>query len=316
MRLASVLMLFLALGCEDEKTWPATVNATRGKYLATAVLGCGDCHTTPQENGLPSFNPEDYLAGGRAFVVPFGGGTQKFFARNLTSDKETGLGNWTDDQIKRALTKGIDDQGDALFPVMPYYVFANISDEDVESIVRFLRTLPAKHNPIPEDTFALNEPATPVNADEIPHTSLPSSDPDYEAAERGRYLAGLTGACVECHTPHTQDPTKLLDLSRAFAGGETFDLGFITVRSANLTPDITGLGGWTKSDIISTVQFAKEKGTGRAICPPMPAGPNRDGDMTPGDLDDIATYLTTLQPIRSGPYGCDDAGMPRGLDGP
>lgn len=307
--------LLLLAGCADDSP-PANVNATRGKYLVTAVLACGDCHTTPQANGLPSFDPSDFLAGGRSFIVPFGSQTQKFFAKNLTSDKETGLGNWTDDQIKRAITKGIDDQGDALFPIMPYFAFGNMNDDDLTSIVKYLRTLPAKKNAVPEDTFSLSTPAKLIDASQIPHTSLPATDPNYESAERGRYIAGMMGACIDCHTPHSTDFNAPLDLSHAFAGGETFDLGSLVVRSANLTPDITGLAGWTASDIISTVQFALEKGTGRAICPPMPAGPNRDGDMTPTDLSDIANYLTTLQPISYGRFGCDDAGMPLGLDLP
>ena len=54
----------------------------------------------------------------------------------------------------------------------------------------------------------------------------------------------------------------------------------------------------------------------RALCPPMPGGPNRDGDMTPSDLTDIANFLTTLAPINNGRFGCDDAGVPLGLDLP
>jgi mono/diheme cytochrome c family protein len=311
-----LLLALMMCGCEDETEWPNTVNAVRGKYLVTTVGSCGDCHTTPQASGLPSFDPADFLAGGRAFIVPFGNQTQKFFAKNLTSDKETGLGDWTDAEIKRAITHGIRKNGDALFPIMPYYLMAHISDNDLESIVRFLRTLPAKKNMVPEDTFLLSEPAKPIDENLIPRTTLAASHPDYEKAVRGRYLAGETGACLGCHTPHTEDLNALLDMSKAFAGGDTFDLGTFTVRSSNLTPDITGLSGWTKQDLIATVQFAKERGTGRAICPPMPAGPNRLGDMTPGDLDDIATYLTTLAPVSYGPFGCDDAGVPIGLDIP
>jgi mono/diheme cytochrome c family protein len=307
------LLLLMLAGCSDSPTWPASVNAVRGRYLITAVLPCGDCHTTPQANGLPSFDPADFLAGGRSFIVS---PTMKFFSKNLTSDVETGLGGWSDAEIKRAITHGIRKNGDALFPVMPYWAFANMSENDLQSIVMALRALPAKKNVVPQDTFMLTEPAKPIDKNQIPHTTLAASDPDFASAERGRYLAGEFGACIVCHTPHTTDFNAILDLSRSFAGGDTFDLGFMTVRSANLTPDITGLGGWSRQDIISTVQQAKEKGTGRAICPPMPAGPNRDGDMTPGDLTDIATFLSTLQPVTAGPYGCNDAGMPVGLDAP
>jgi mono/diheme cytochrome c family protein len=311
-----VAICLLASACDETPEWPASVNAVRGRYLMTAVLVCGDCHTTPQANGLPSFDPRDFLAGGRSFIEPFGNQEQKFFSKNLTSDVETGLGGWSDAEIKRAITRGIRKNGDALFPIMPYWAFANLSDNDLESIVRALRQLPAKKNVVPPDTFQLTEPAKPIDKTQIPHTTLGSTDPDFDAAERGRYLAGETGACLVCHTPHTQNLDALLDMSKAFAGGDTFDLGFETVRSANLTPDITGLHGWTKQNIIDTIQQAKEKGTGRAICPPMPAGPNRQGDMTPLDLNDIATFLSTLGPVSAGPYGCDDAGMPVGLDAP
>ena len=310
-----LLCLLLLAGCGGSSN-SGTVNAVRGEYLVQAVLACGDCHTTPQANGLPSFDPADFLAGGRSFIVPFGSGTQKFFAKNLTSDKETGIGSWSESQIKRAIAQGIDDQGDALFPVMPYFVFGNLTDDDLTSIVLYLRTLPAKSNLVPDDTFSLTVPAKVVDPSLIPHTSLPPSDPNYDSAERGRYMAGVTGACMECHTPQTTDFDNILDFSHAFAGGEAFDVGTTTVRSANLTPDITGLAGWTAADIIASVQFDKEKGSGRDLCPPMPGGPNRDGDMTPGDLTDIANYLTTLQPISYGRFGCDDAGTPIGLDIP
>jgi mono/diheme cytochrome c family protein len=316
MKRALAIFFLLGIGCDDSPTYPPSVNAVRGRYLIQSVLACGDCHTTPQSNGLPSFNPADFLAGGRSFDVQVGSQTQKFFAKNLTSDIATGIGGWTDAQIKRAITQGVDDQGAALFPVMPYPVFHNMNDDDLESIVLALRSLPPTKNEVPEDTFSLTTPAAPVDESKIPHTTLPASDPRFESAERGRYIAGQMGACIDCHTPHTTDLNNLLDLSRAFSGGEPFDLGFETVRSANLTPDITGLAGWTAQDIISTVQQAKEKGTGRAICPPMPAGPNRDGDMTPTDLTDIANFLSTLAPISAGRYGCNDAGMPIGLDAP
>jgi mono/diheme cytochrome c family protein len=313
MKRLSLMLLCTLAACNDDNTNP-NVNVVRGKYLVQTVLACGDCHTTPQANGLPSFDPSDFLAGGREFDVPVGANTQKFFAKNLTSDKETGIGGWSDAQIKRAITKGIDDQGKALFPVMPYFVFGNMKDEDLSAIVLFLRTLPPQKNDVPEDTLAIDTPATVIDATQVPHTSLSPGDKRYESAERGRYIAGLMGACIDCHTPHGTSFDKPLQLNKAFSGGEPFDLGTFTIASANLTPDLTGLAGWSTDDVIATVQFAKERGTGRAICPPMPAGPNRDGDMTPTDLKDIANYLTTLSPIPHGPFGCSDGGAPIGLD--
>jgi mono/diheme cytochrome c family protein len=278
------------------------VNAVRGGYLVRSVLACGDCHTTPQANGFPSFDPSDFLAGGRALTDESGA---TIYTKNLTSDKATGIGGWSDDEIRRAITKGIDDEGKALSPEMPYWAFGNMNADDLDAIVLFLRSLPPKSNQVPDNTVPAPAMPTPLlDISRVPHTKLPANDKNFASAERGRYLAGQLGACITCHTPEAGGPGNhgRLDLQRAFAGGETFDLVVVKTTSANLTPDPTGLAGWSTAEIISTVQFAKEKGTGRTICPPMPAGPNRDGDMTPTDLADLANYLTTLPPVANGPF--------------
>jgi mono/diheme cytochrome c family protein len=309
-----LLFTLIAAGCGDSSpSFAPTANAVRGLYLIQNVLACGDCHTTPDKNGLPSFNPADFLAGGRGFDIING---KQVFASNLTADKQTGLGSWSDDEIKTAIRDGKDKEGHALNPVMPYFAFHNISDDDIHAIILALRQLPATSNQVPENTFTVEVQANPINADSIPHTTLPSSDKSYASAERGRYLAGLTGACITCHTPETApiDPSMPLDISRAFSGGQLFNLGPLQTVSANLTPDPTGLAGWSAQDIITTIQQNREKGTGRPLCPPMPGGVFRDGDMTPADLADIANYLTTLPAAKHGPFGCTDAGTPYGLD--
>jgi mono/diheme cytochrome c family protein len=294
-------------GCSTQQTFGPSANATRGEYLVQAVLFCGDCHTTPQPNGLPSFSRADFLAGGRAFPTAIG----TFYSRNLTSDNETGLGKWTDAQIKRALTHGLDDQGQPLFPLMPYWTFANLTANDLEAIVRFLRTLGATSRPVPDNTFTITMPAVPLDASRIPHTTLPASDPRYASAERGRYFAGLS--CIVCHSPN-KDLVNPIDVDRAFSGGQVFEIGPLSTISANLTPAASGLTGWSVDEIIATLQKNQERGRGRPLCPPMPAGPNRAGDMTPEDLLDIANYLTTMRPIEHGPFGCSDGGVPYGFD--
>jgi mono/diheme cytochrome c family protein len=296
---ALVFVLAAALGCSSTPARPTTVNAVRGGYLVRSVLACGDCHTTPQANGLPSFDPADFLAGGRELKVDGGGSV---FTKNLTSDVKTGIGGWTDEEIKRALLRGIDDEGKALSPEMPYWAFGNMSDDDATSIVLFLRSLRAAAHDVQDNTAPTPaQPTAITDEHRIPHTTLAASDPKFASAERGRYLAGQMGACISCHTQNT-GAHGVLDLGKAFGGGEVFDFVVFKSTSANLTPDATGLAGWQASEIIQTVQFAKEKGTGRALCPPMPAGPNRDGDMTPGDLADVAAYLTTLPPVANGPF--------------
>src|SRR4051812_39814769 len=152
MRAHRLLPLLVLAACGNSSSTPSTVNAVRGQYLVEAVLVCGDCHTTPQPNGLPSFNRADFLAGGREFAVEVGGVAGHVYSRNLTSDPDHGIGGWTDDQIKRAITRGIDDEGKPLFPIMPYWAFGNMAADDLDSIVKYLRTLPPSANDPMENT--------------------------------------------------------------------------------------------------------------------------------------------------------------------
>jgi len=110
---------------------------------------------------------------------------------NLTPDKTTGLGDWTDKQIKNAFQNGLDSDDKPLFSVMPYYVFHNMSDADADSIVMYLRSIPAVKNEIPERQdlgFPVMQ-AQPVPADMLPDTTLEPSDANYDSAQNGRYLA-------------------------------------------------------------------------------------------------------------------------------
>ena len=119
----------------------------RGKYLAENVTHCFFCHsdhdfTNPEYPVLPGRE-----GAGWPMPIPEVG---KIASRNITSDPETGLGNWTDDEIARALQEGVSRDGSALFPLMPYLDFANLDDEDVASIVVYLRTVPPVKNTVPK----------------------------------------------------------------------------------------------------------------------------------------------------------------------
>jgi mono/diheme cytochrome c family protein len=150
-------------------------------------------------------------------------------------------------------------------------------------------------------------PPPQVMDSEIPHSTLAPSDPDYAAAERGRYLSAV--ACVQCHTPATAP--GIPDLTKAFAGGRVYivrvnsnDPKPASFTSTNLTPDATGLMGWSVDDIIQSVKTNTEKGSHRPLCATMPGGPGKMGDLTDGDLKDIAIYLHNLKPIANGPFTC------------
>jgi len=119
----------------------------RGRYIATGWSGCFDCHT-----------PHDWTAAGTPLVagmegagevLPYADLPGRIVAPNLTPDPETGAGRWSDDQLARAIREGVGHDGRALFPIMPYKHYHNMSDEDLASVVVYLRSVPPVHHPLP-----------------------------------------------------------------------------------------------------------------------------------------------------------------------
>jgi mono/diheme cytochrome c family protein len=279
----------------------------RGDYLVNAVIACNDCHTPRLAGG--AFDTTKFLAGETtpAPMCLFFNKTsgECLHPRNLTNDV-TGLKNRTDDDIKKMIMHGIRPAAtgdEALFPVMPYYVFANMTDADADAIVAYLRTVPAVSNTIPAagPSWKVTAPAAKLNLANVPKP-LPAY-PQQTEALRGQYLATQTGLCVECHTKHSMPgPGPVLDETKIFQGGEDFSgiLGpaFTSpIVSKNLTPDpTTGLGNWTIDEIVKAVTMGKDK-MDKGICPPMPAGPmGAYGKLTPSDAADIAHYLKSITP--------------------
>jgi len=272
--------------------------AARGEELVKHLLFCGSCHTTPDAMGNPSTNPTDFLAGGKKFTVNLGGdaGSVSVYAPNLTPDNATGLGTWSNQQIVDAITVGVDDQGNPLWPTMPYQRFANLTPDDAASIALYLKSLPAQAHVVTDDTGhpAMAPPA--FNYTTVPHTTLAATDPAYASAERGRYLANL--GCLTCHTEPGAPPLGL-DVAKAYAGGRSFGGG---LKSSNLTPDATGLAGWTIADLVATLKTNQEKGTGVMLESTMPGGPNLFGGLADADLQDLAQFIHTLPPVVNGPF--------------
>jgi len=284
----------------------------RGEYLVKTVGACGDCHTPINFlTGQP--DNSRFLAGMEGiFQIPGlgpDGGPGVIGSRNLTPDMTTGLGAWTDAQIKKALLDGIDKDGNGLFPIMPYYVLHNMSAADADAIVAYLRTIAPIDNAIAPKNFPFPAAAVspPVPANRIPDPVIAMTDPNYASAMRGKYLAGNLGACLECHTKHVQTPGAVpLDLDELFGGGEAFDAASIglppsfpvrTILSQNITPHATGIQGWTPAEVVRAIKDGIEK-DGLPICPPMPSGPTKAfNGITDSDALDIANYILRLPPI-------------------
>src|ERR1041384_5043964 len=162
----------------------------RGQYIFSLAGGCA-CHTAPK--GTPN-------AGGREFPLVLA----KVYSTNITSDKETGLGNWTDQQIRDAMVKGVRPDGARLLPVMPYEAYSGMAGEDMTALIAYLRTL----KPVRKETPKLKTWAPLYRATGTffwtrfvgaTHKSVPK--PPESGVERGRYLVEHVSICIDCHTP-------------------------------------------------------------------------------------------------------------------
>jgi mono/diheme cytochrome c family protein len=250
----------------------------RGAYLVRSVSLCGGCHTASGGQELAG-NP---LFKSGALPTP-----------NLTPDP-TGLGNWTDQQIIGAIRNGVDDQGRHLDSAMPYWLFHNMSDADAAAIVAFLRSLPAASRP-PKDGSTDNPnatPLTPLTLAAFPQTSLPSSDSNYAAAETGRYLLAGAAQCVRCHSPSGAG----LPAQSYFSG--VAPTSGTQIFAPNITPDVTGISGWTAADVATALKVGTNK-AGTTLCGSMPSGSKGYGGFTDADANAIGVYLTTIPPVSN-----------------
>ncbi len=258
-------------------TEPLTDEELRGKYLVTAVLNCGGCHTP---SGGAFLSGSDCL---------FKSGTSGCLSSaNLTND-DTGIRNLTDQQVKDAFTKGLDPNltGSYLFANMPYYQYANLSDADADAIVAFLRTVAGVAHEAQANTAPFDIQPTAPEWAAVDPTELPNALVD-AGTDNGKYLATL--ACVTCHTVEvTGANPRHIDALKAFQGGKTVTATVNgtskTVQTSNLTPDASGLMNWTATQIATAITTDKDT-TGTTICG-MRALPN----MTSSDATDIADYL-------------------------
>jgi mono/diheme cytochrome c family protein len=242
-------------------TAPNAEQLRRGQYLVAAG-DCMSCHL--RDGGEP-------LAGGLGLNTPFG----VIYTPNITSDKETGIGDWTADQFYRAMHKGIDDEGSNLYPAFPYPWFTLVSREDDDAILAFLKTTPAvKYTPSKNDLpFPLNIRSAVKGWNLLNFRARDFQADASQSAEwnRGAYLVNGLGHCGGCHTPKSALGAD--KSSRELQGG-TLDNWVAPDLTAN---ERTGLGSWSIDDV------AEYLGTGRNAH----AGAG-------GAMADVITYSTSL----------------------
>ena len=276
----------------------------RGDYLVHAVMHCMGCHSKYDDKA----NPPVLVSKEGSGQVLFEEGNFRIVAPNITSDRETGIGKWTDDAIGRAIREGIAADGTALFPVMPYEHFRDLSDEDMASIVVFLRSVPPAHSDLPPNKipflFSRLIQAVPKPVIE----AVPEPD-RFTPAKYGAYLVKMA-TCSDCHTPLNPKFQPIPGL--AMAGGNPMEKG---VNSANITPDPSGIGYYDEALFVQTMRTGTVRA--RKLNSAMLWWVFRD--MTDDDLKAMFAYLRTLKPVHhlvdntEPPTQCKLCGQKHGL---
>jgi len=270
------------------RTFEATpARLERGRYMVNAVYGCLGCHSE-QDPDAPGTPLTAKLGAGTLF----GEGSElpgKIYAPNLTPDKETGSGTWTDDTLARAIREGIGHDGRALFPLMPYMNYREMPDEDLASVIVYLRTLAPVRNPLPQSEiifpvkYLMRSAPEPVTA--------PVAMPDLsDQVKRGAFLVRMA-SCGDCHTPQERGQRKA---GFEYAGGLLFTTPKATVMAANITPDASGISYYDEDLFVQAIRTGKVKA--RSLSPIMPWHFYRN--MTDQDVKAVYAYIRTLKPVK------------------
>lgn len=280
---------------EDLKMEYTQERIDRGRYLANAVMLCMDCHA---ERDFSKFSgpPKDGTlgSGGDRFdqTMGFPG---VFYAKNISP---YGVSRYTDGELYRVITTGVNKDGKAMFPVMPYLYYGKMDPEDIYSVIAYIRSLEPVQKDIPE-----SKPDFPFNfiVNTIPQNAQPQQRPDKsDWIAYGAYMTNASG-CIECHT-NVKGGQIIKEL--AFSGGREFQFpdGSI-VRSMNITPDKTGIGSWTEEKFVH--QF-KQYADSSYVLPSVAPGEFNSimpwmmyAHMEEDDLKAIYAYLKTVKPIEN-----------------
>lgn len=255
----------------------------RGKYI-TEAADCAACHTTT--GGTP-------YAGGRAFRTPFG----TLYSPNITADKETGIGTWTDADFVRAVHQGIAKDGTRLYPAFPYESYSLLTDDDVKAIRAYLFSLPPVRAETPANAmkFPFNQRSLMAfwsffyNPDKR-FRPYPDRSPEWN---RGAYVTEALAHCGDCHTPRNLG--QALDNRNKFAG-------FVVDgwNAYNITQDRdSGIGAWTDDQIVEYLKTGHTVGRGGAGGPMAEVVEVSLSRMAESDIRAMVTYLRTIPPVRT-----------------
>jgi mono/diheme cytochrome c family protein len=267
----------------------------RGEYLARHVSGCVECHAVRDYTQYAGPVVEGTRGRGGENFGSAGSPIRALYSSNITP---AAIGSWTDGELIRAFTAGVNKDGVPLFPIMPYRRYGRLAREDVEAIVAYVRTLkPLEYTAPPRDLglplpFVVRTLPTAAQFRPIPAVS--------DRVAYGEYVTNAA-ACGDCHTPMGDQGGAMPGMD--FAGGFEFPLpGGGVVRSANITPDATtGIGSWTEQQFVDKFKAFENQPPRR-----LTAAEQRENTtmpwmayagMTRDDLAAIYAYLRSIKPV-------------------
>lgn len=272
----------------------AETPAERGNYLVNTIMACGNCHTPREADGKPI--ADKAFSGGLTFTTPAFIAT----APNITPDGETGIGSWSDAEIRRALVEGMRPDhgrlsGVALAAIMPANFYKALLPDDLNAIIAYLRSVRPIRNQVPDPVYK-----APVRRD-----PYPDADAGFSQAmlanplRRGAYLVTI-GHCMECHSAWSRGisdfTTGLGRGGRAFPPREGAPEGTAPSTAANITPHPTsGIGAWTDAEIGRAITRGVAR-DGQALKPPMAYG--YYAALRDSDLADVVAYLRSVPPLQ------------------
>ena len=284
---AMTLLAFtlLAVSCTQTQQRTQALMA-RGEYLVNGIMTCNHCHTPKDKAGNPIMQRR------------FAGGSQRFdeftftaTGSNITQDEETGIGRWSDADIRRVLTKGVRPNGVTLAFVMPYPLYKVLTPRDLDAVVAYLRTATPIRATVTPSMYKSEQITYTYPGAEKPMSEGDLRDP----VRRGLYLASL-GHCMQCHAErHNDIPNYHTGAGR---GGREYKTPAGLVRAANITSHPTkGLGAWSDAEIKRSLTEGVSR-NGRPLALTMATYAQYLKRLTDEDLNALVAWLRTLPPLE------------------
>lgn len=309
--MTSVLIILLLSACAvfiPRRIGPADIikveitpeKIALGKKLAEGIMACGSCHTTGTYQGEPR---QDMQLAGDVIYSQMEG---KIAVPNITPDRETGIGSWTDGEIIRAITKGLNRDNRVLVPLMPWANYgAVLTREESEALVAYLRAGVAPVNHKPEDTDLTMLMSAIISTGMV--YNMFAKEPffnDYKPSratpvDRGKRL-GYLGMCVDCHS---YAPKMGPRFGEPLAGGIVVQkTGGLAVVAANLTPDMeTGIGSFSDEELYDSIKYGKRlrplPDTDMVRWPMMPRIPYHTS-LTDDEIGDLIAFFRSQEPVK------------------